>query len=341
MQMFISCFLSLMVERALRGDSGSGSSRVVHPAAAVRAEVHGTALDAERLAVDQCVGDLSVRRFDDAAESRARDPHASGGLLVVQALEISQAQRLELVEGHDDLLETAQGNPGGLEHRRARAAADVALAEWPWHGLIMSICSFSSSGDPSPGELDRSGETNVDHDHHFQGDPDRLRSPERVARLQLDRVVALALEGIEARSVLDVGTGTGLFAEAFAARGLVPTGVDDSDAMLELARAHVPRGTFQQAIAEALPFPDRSFDLVLLGFLLHESADPLQALREARRVARERVAILEWPYREEEHGPPLAHRIEPEGIARLVAQAGFAASDWVALGSSVLYRLAP
>lgn len=178
------------------------------------------------------------------------------------------------------------------------------------------------------------------HERHFHGDPARLRAPDRIARLEVERVVDLSLAGIAASSLLDVGTGSGLFAEAFSKRGLEVAGVDDAPEMLDLARAHVPGGDFKRGRAEALPYGDASFDLVFLGLVLHET-DPILALREARRVARVRVAIVEWPYHEEEHGPPLEHRLESVTIARLAREAGFAAAEETFLRGAVLFLLTP
>ena len=53
------------------------------------------------------------------------------------------------------------------------------------------------------------------HERRFTGDVERLRAPERIARLEVDRVVNLCLEGTRVDNVLDVGTGSGIFAEAF------------------------------------------------------------------------------------------------------------------------------
>jgi len=53
----------------------------------------------------------------------------------------------------------------------------------------------------------------------YRAGVERLRLPERLAILEVDKVTALALQGIAARTILDVGTGSGIFAEAFAARG--------------------------------------------------------------------------------------------------------------------------
>jgi ubiquinone/menaquinone biosynthesis C-methylase UbiE len=161
------------------------------------------------------------------------------------------------------------------------------------------------------------------HERRFHGDPARLRSERRRELLALDLVVTRCLED-GACSVLDVGTGSALFAEAFAARGLRAAGIDASLEMVRSAAAFAPRAAFCVATAEALPLRAGGFDLVFLGHLLHETDAPIDALREARRVARLSVAVLEWPYRAEEDGPPLAHRLRPEAIEALAREAGFA-----------------
>ncbi|GAB4571776.1 MAG: hypothetical protein Kow0077_09410 [Anaerolineae bacterium] len=177
-------------------------------------------------------------------------------------------------------------------------------------------------------------------DKVYHGGVDRLRAPERVARLEVDRVVTLTLEGIRAASVLDIGTGTGLFAEAFAARGLQVTGIDLNPEMIARARELVPAATFQLGRLEAIPFPDRAFDVAFLGHVLHETHTPVAALREVRRVTRQRVAILEWPYREEEHGPALDHRLPADHIARYASEAGYTQTTTLTLAHMVLVLLA-
>jgi ubiquinone/menaquinone biosynthesis C-methylase UbiE len=176
----------------------------------------------------------------------------------------------------------------------------------------------------------------------FHGNVERLRSPERLANLEPDTVVALALEGIAPASVLDIGTGSGVFAERFAARGLSVAGIDAREDMVALARQFVPQGRFEVAPAEALPFPDMSFDLVFFGLVLHEADDALKMLQEAWRVSRQRVAILEWPFAsgpEVTAGPPLAHRLRPEQIEAMARAAGFATMETLPLRHVVVYRL--
>jgi len=177
------------------------------------------------------------------------------------------------------------------------------------------------------------------HERRFHGDADRLRAPGRVALLETARVVRIATEGLTIASVLDVGTGTGVFAEAFAGRGIVVTGIDPAAELLERARTQVPGAAFTEGVAEKIPFGDRSFDLVFLGHVLHETDDPGAALTEARRVAAKRVVVLEWPYIAEEIGPPLAHRLEPQRILDLARQSGFSPIERISLSHMDLYRL--
>lgn len=177
------------------------------------------------------------------------------------------------------------------------------------------------------------------HERRFNGAIDKLRAPERIKLLEVDRAVSLSLENLKAKSILDIGTGTGLFAEAFAKAGLAVTGIDASDEMVEKAKQHVPEGKFEKAIAEKLPFPDSSFDVAFLGLVFHETDEQLKALQEANRIAKQRVTILEWDYKEEEQGPPLEHRLKHETIINLAREAGFTSIVKINLNSLVLYRL--
>lgn len=178
------------------------------------------------------------------------------------------------------------------------------------------------------------------HDgHRFAGAPERLRSPERLALLEVGRVTDLILEGGAIESVLDVGVGSGVFAEEFEKRGLRVAGVDVNPEMIEVTRRYAPSATLVEAPADALPFDDGAFDLVYLGHVLHEVPDPVRALSEARRVARVRVAVLEWPYVEEEHGPPLEHRLRDEAVESFAHAAGFQQIERRALTHMALYLM--
>ena len=92
--------------------------------------------------------------------------------------------------------------------------------------------------------------------------------------------------------VLDVGTGPGwlLLALSRSLPGVEVVGVDISSAMVSVARKNIARAgccgsaEVRQAGAEALPFPDDSFDAVVSTASLHHWNDPAAALNEVRRV---------------------------------------------------------
>ncbi|CAN7282235.1 class I SAM-dependent methyltransferase [Rhizobium sp. LjRoot98] len=81
----------------------------------------------------------------------------------------------------------------------------------------------------------------------------------------LDRDFYLALAGKAPQRVLDLGCGTGLLCDAYAALGHVVTGVDPARAMLDIARQK-PNGDridWVQAAAQHFRSPER-FDLIIM-----------------------------------------------------------------------------
>ena len=87
---------------------------------------------------------------------------------------------------------------------------------------------------------------------------------------------------------LDIGCGTGVFTLELARHGANVTGVDRSEGMISLARSLAARDGLQAGFtfvdAEALPFPDGEFDLVVAVTVLCFAADPGRLLRESLRV---------------------------------------------------------
>jgi len=120
-----------------------------------------------------------------------------------------------------------------------------------------------------------------------------------------------------ASSLLEVGCGTGHFTRWFAKQGLHVTGLDASPAMLE--QAHLRNGTnYLPGDALALPFENQRFDLVALITTLEFVPDPVQALREALRVARQGLLLGVLNRHSLLESVRLLWRQRPEGI---VAQA--------------------
>lgn len=93
--------------------------------------------------------------------------------------------------------------------------------------------------------------------------------------------------------ILDIGCGPGTITCDLASR--VPqghvTGIDSTDSVLEQARAcanerHLDNVTFAVGDIYALDFPEASFDVVHVHQVLQHLGDPVQALKEMRRVAK-------------------------------------------------------
>jgi SAM-dependent methyltransferase len=84
--------------------------------------------------------------------------------------------------------------------------------------------------------------------------------------------------------LLDVACGPGYVAAEAIRRGALVTGVDFSAPMVALARRRHPQAEFREGDAQALPFPDASFDAVAMNFGLLHLDQPERALAEAARV---------------------------------------------------------
>jgi ubiquinone/menaquinone biosynthesis C-methylase UbiE len=115
------------------------------------------------------------------------------------------------------------------------------------------------------------------------------------------------LDSAEVRSgarTLDVASGPGYAAAAAAARGARVAALDFSSAMVEVARSQNPETEFREGDAEALPFPEGSFDAVVMNFGMLHLAQPERAVAEAFRVLRPggRYAFTVWAKPEEAVG---------------------------------------
>jgi SAM-dependent methyltransferase len=88
--------------------------------------------------------------------------------------------------------------------------------------------------------------------------------------------------------VLEIGCGLGTDGAQFAKAGAIYTGVDLTDAAVELAKKRFElfqlSGNFRTADAEALDFPNDSFDLVYSHGVLHHTPDTAGAVKEIHRV---------------------------------------------------------
>jgi ubiquinone/menaquinone biosynthesis C-methylase UbiE len=137
----------------------------------------------------------------------------------------------------------------------------------------------------------------------------------------------------DARRILALGCGTGVEVRALkrlTRPEVAIVGVDHSPALIDAARRHTDdeglsgNVTYQVGDAHHVPYGDGEFDVVTLHTLLSHVDDPLQVLREARRLVRPggTVAIFDGDYASLTFAHPdhaLARTIEEKLIQLIVA----------------------
>lgn len=134
------------------------------------------------------------------------------------------------------------------------------------------------------------------------------------------------LRGMQPGSLLDIGSGRGTFLwpllDAFPH---LPVTAVDADprraALLSAVQAGgMERLTARQADATALPFPDRSFDVVTMLEVLEHIPDAEPALAEVVRVC-ERALLITVPSRPDDN-PEHIHLFDEERLRRMLAAYG-------------------
>lgn len=98
------------------------------------------------------------------------------------------------------------------------------------------------------------------------------------------------------QQVLDVGCGSGLFCHLAAKRDLQVAGIDAAPKLIEIAKSRTPSGDFRVGEMEELPFTDGLFDLVTGFNSFQYASDPINALRQARRVVKPagKIVMAVW-----------------------------------------------
>ena len=107
-------------------------------------------------------------------------------------------------------------------------------------------------------------------------------------------------------TALDVGCGPGALTAQLVERLGVSSvaAIDPSPPFVERVVERFPTIDARVGVAEALPYPDRRFDLAAAQLVVHFMSDPRAALREMARVTRDggTVAACVWDHAGE-HGP--------------------------------------
>jgi SAM-dependent methyltransferase len=107
--------------------------------------------------------------------------------------------------------------------------------------------------------------------------------------------INLILEHVAGKDVLDMGSGSGTTTAQLTKLGFNCTGFDFDTNAVERAKKLWPGCNFVVANAEKLPFPDKSFDTVILRDALHhfyQEADFNKVKTEILRVSRDKSTLI-------------------------------------------------
>jgi ubiquinone/menaquinone biosynthesis C-methylase UbiE len=137
-------------------------------------------------------------------------------------------------------------------------------------------------------------------------DWDRIRAlhaPEE----RVEAALVAMIGGKPIRHLLDLGTGTGRMLELFAPRAVRAVGVDQSAAMLALARSRADQAglrnvQLRQGDVYAPPVERDGYDLIVIHQVLHFLDDPARALNEAARALSPsgRLVVIDFDAHHEE-----------------------------------------
>jgi ArsR family transcriptional regulator len=144
---------------------------------------------------------------------------------------------------------------------------------------------------------------------------DRVRSL-HVDEAKVERAIAEMTADLDARKLLDIGTGTGRMLQLLSERMDEAVGVDINRDMLRIARVNLEREGLRNchvrlADMYRLPWADGSFDCAVLHQVLHYAEHPPAAIAEAARVLRldGRLLIVDFaPHKLDELRRSHAHR---------------------------------
>lgn len=108
----------------------------------------------------------------------------------------------------------------------------------------------------------------------------------------LDRPMLERVRQGNFRNALDVGCGEGRFCRMLRAEGIETTAIEPTRTLRETAQARDPDGVYIDATAEALPFDDARFDLVVSYLTLIDIDGAEAAIGEMARVLKPGGSLL-------------------------------------------------
>lgn len=213
---------------------------------------------------------------------------------------------------------------GLLERNREGAWAFFRLSErGPTAALARNAISLLDPNDPVLAAdrlrlVEVREERNREAARYFASqakDWNRIRAL-HVPEERVDAAICEIVGAARLNAVLDLGTGTGRMLEITAPHADRAVGIDQSRAMLNVARARLDQAglknvQLRQGDLYALPVERDAYDLVILHQVLHYLDDPNRAVREAARALRAggRLLVVDFaPHMQEQLRAAHAHR---------------------------------
>src|SRR5262249_25237708 len=137
--------------------------------------------------------------------------------------------------------------------------------------------------------------------------------------LNSDPVLWAFTGDVKGRTVLDAGCGTGYLSKKLHDRGARVIGIDFSERMIEIARAHNPAIDFRvDSCAELATIDDGYFGLVIANYVLMDTPDLPGTMAAFHRVLKpDGVAVLVF-----------SHPCFPQGRAPVSADGEAVRYDW-------------
>lgn len=110
------------------------------------------------------------------------------------------------------------------------------------------------------------------------------------------KLMSETVHALQPESILEIGVGTGLTLGRYPSSAKI-VGIDISSEMLEKARGRAAqlknRNIHLECMdAESLAFPDESFDVIAIPYVLSVTPNPSRLIDEARRVCRRNGKIV-------------------------------------------------
>lgn len=103
------------------------------------------------------------------------------------------------------------------------------------------------------------------------------------------------MEYVDGKKILDMGCGYGTTTNYLRQNNLDSIGIDYSSEAIEEAKRRFPNGNYQFANAENLPYPDQTFDVIILRDALHHfvgEADFDKVKKEIIRVSKPNATMI-------------------------------------------------